>query len=170
MCARSGLTSLQIRRSCCLQLPHIPGQNKADIKVQTQINKSLCCFLFVLSGEAAFVSLPNILLFNFLMGGHKFTPLKLTHTQLILLTYFKTPESDKSPHFLFERINDIELMRWFKNRRNGGTMNSVKMRQNRYLPCGRQSYITLDCGTQRRFSSSCRNIDCVENVFVSRAK
>lgn len=165
------MTSLQILRSCCLQLPHTRGKNKMDIKLQTEINKSLLGSLFVLAVEASFVPLLNILLFNFLMGGHNFPPLKLTHTQqLISLTYFKPQESDKFSHFLFESINNIELMRWFKNRRNGGTMNRVKMRENRYLPCGRRSYITLDCGILRRFSSSCSGIDCVENVFVSRAR
>lgn len=142
-----------------------------DIKVQTEITKSLLGSLFVLDVQASFVPLPNILLFNFLMGGHNFPPLKLTHTQqLISLTYFTSQESDKFSHLLFESINDIELMRWFKNRRNGGTMNRVKMRESRYLPCGRQSNISLDCGTLRRFSSSSRAIDCVENVFVSRAR
>lgn len=49
-------------------------------------------------------------------------------------------------------------------------MNRVKMRENRYLPCGRQTYITLDCGTLGRFSSCCSDIDCVVYVIVSRAR
>lgn len=42
------------------------------------------------------------------------------------------------------------------------------MRENtRYSPCGRQCYITKDCGTLKRFSFSFSGIDFVEDVFVT---
>lgn len=47
-------------------------------------------------------------------------------------------------------------------------MKGDKMRENtRYSPCGRQCYITKDCGTLKRFSFSFSGIDFVEDVFVT---
>lgn len=58
-------------------------------------------------------------------------------------------------------------MGWFKT----GGVGKSESRQNKnkttYSPCGRQCYITEDCGNLKRFSFSFSGIDFLEDVFVT---